>query len=140
MLLISSSFILCLTKASKVCKIHCFVLKNRVSLFIPGLLFFPQINTKKNYLSMYLSCPNLIQKQVFKNILIFAVSLMFFIANVSDFTCILLVKIKTLSVHISVKTKLCKYFLVIKITLFKALYNIFKYKKVLNTFFFLSLF
>ena len=43
---------------------------------------------------MYLRCSNLIQKQVSKNILFFAVSIMFFIANVSDFTHILLVKIK----------------------------------------------
>ena len=43
---------------------------------------------------MYLRCPYLIQKQVFKNILFFAVSIMFFIANVSDFIRILLVKIK----------------------------------------------
>ena len=43
---------------------------------------------------MYLRCPSLIQKQVFKNILFFAVGITFFIANVSDFTRILLVKIK----------------------------------------------
>ena len=43
---------------------------------------------------MYLRCPTLIQKQVTKNILFFAVGITFFIANVSDFTCILLVKVK----------------------------------------------
>jgi hypothetical protein len=43
---------------------------------------------------MYLRCPTLIQKQVSKNILFFAVGIPFFIANVSDFTRILLVKIK----------------------------------------------
>jgi hypothetical protein len=42
-------------------------------------------------------------KQVSKNILFFAVGIMFFIANVSDFTRILLVKIKILSPHISTK-------------------------------------
>jgi hypothetical protein len=45
-------------------------------------------------MSMYLKCPNLIQKQVSKNILFFAVSIMFFIANVLDFTRILLIRIK----------------------------------------------
>jgi type IV secretory pathway component VirB8 len=45
-------------------------------------------------MSMYLRCPTLIQKQVSKNILFFAVGIAFFIANVSDFTLILLVKIK----------------------------------------------
>jgi hypothetical protein len=45
-------------------------------------------------MSMYLRCPNLIQKQVFKNILFFAVSIIFLIANVLDFTRILLVKVK----------------------------------------------
>ena len=43
---------------------------------------------------IYLRCPTLIQKQVSKNILFFAVSITFFIANVSDFTPILLIKIK----------------------------------------------
>ena len=43
---------------------------------------------------MYLRCPTLMQKQVSKNMLFFAVGIMFFIANVSDFTRILLVKIK----------------------------------------------
>ena len=43
---------------------------------------------------MYLRCPTLIQKQVSKNILFFAVGIAFFIANVSDFTRILLVEIK----------------------------------------------
>jgi hypothetical protein len=43
---------------------------------------------------MYLRFPALIQKQVSKNILFFAVGITFFIANVSDFTRILLVKIK----------------------------------------------
>jgi hypothetical protein len=43
---------------------------------------------------MYLRCPTLIQKQVSKNILFFAVGITFFIANVSDFTSILLIKIK----------------------------------------------
>ena len=43
---------------------------------------------------MYLSFTNLIQKQVFKNILFFAVGIIFLITNVSDFTHILLVKVK----------------------------------------------
>ena len=43
---------------------------------------------------MYLRCPTLIQKQVFKNVLFFAVGIKFFIANVSDYSRILLVKIK----------------------------------------------
>ena len=43
---------------------------------------------------MYLRCPTLMQKQVSKNMLFFAVGIMFFIANVSDFTRILLVKKK----------------------------------------------
>jgi hypothetical protein len=42
---------------------------------------------------MYLRCPTSIQKQVSKNILFFAVGITFFIANVSDFTRILLIKI-----------------------------------------------
>jgi hypothetical protein len=49
---------------------------------------------RKNYMSMYLKCPTLIQKQVSKNILFFAVGVTFFTANVSDFTRNLLVKIK----------------------------------------------
>ena len=52
---------------------------------------------------MYLRCPALIQKQVSENILFFAIDIMFFIANASDFTRILLVKLKTLSFHISTK-------------------------------------
>ena len=43
---------------------------------------------------MYLRCSTLTQKQVFKSILFFAVGITFFSANVSDFTSILLVKIK----------------------------------------------
>jgi hypothetical protein len=43
---------------------------------------------------IYLRCPPLIQKQVSKNILFFAVGITFFIANVSGFTRILLIKIK----------------------------------------------
>jgi hypothetical protein len=50
---------------------------------------------------MYLRCATIIQKQVSRNILFFAVDITFFIANVSDFTSILLVKLKTLSSHIS---------------------------------------
>ena len=42
---------------------------------------------------MYLRCPTLIQKQVSKNILFFAVGITLFIANVSDFMRILLIKI-----------------------------------------------
>ena len=45
-------------------------------------------------MKMYLRCSALIQKQVSKNILFFAVDITFFIANVSDFTHILLLKIK----------------------------------------------
>jgi hypothetical protein len=44
--------------------------------------------------SLYLRCPTLIQKQKSENIPFFAVGAIFFIANVSDFTRILLVKIK----------------------------------------------
>jgi hypothetical protein len=43
---------------------------------------------------MYLKYPTLIQKQVFKNILFFAVGITFFIDNVSDFIRILLVAVK----------------------------------------------
>ena len=43
---------------------------------------------------MYLRCPTLIQKQVSKNILFFCSWFNVFIANVSDFICILLVKFK----------------------------------------------
>ena len=49
-------FILCLTKDSKVRKIHYFLLENRVSLFIPDLIFFPQINTKKK---LYANVPEM---------------------------------------------------------------------------------
>ena len=42
---------------------------------------------------MYLRCPTLIKNQVSQNIPFFAVGKTFFIANVSDFTSILLVKI-----------------------------------------------
>ena len=95
MLLLISRFILCLTKVSKVLKIHCFFLKNRVSFFIPNLLFFShKITPRKNYVLMCLRCPTLIQKQVSKNILFFTVGITFFIANVSDFKRILLIKIK----------------------------------------------
>ena len=94
-MLLISIFILCLTKASKVRKIHCFFLKNWVSLFILDFLFFShKLAPKKNCMTMYLRCPTLIQKQVSKNILFFAVDITFFIANVSDFTRILLIKIK----------------------------------------------
>ena len=44
---------------------------------------------------MYLRCPTLIQKQVSRNVLFFAVGVTFSTANVSDFTLILLVKIKS---------------------------------------------
>ena len=43
---------------------------------------------------MYLRCPTLIQRHVSKNILFFSVAIMLFIANISDLTRILLVKIK----------------------------------------------
>ena len=43
---------------------------------------------------MYLRCAALIQKQVSKNILFFAVGITFFIATASNFTRILLIKIK----------------------------------------------
>ena len=43
---------------------------------------------------MYLRYTTLFQKQVSKNILFFAVGIPFFIANVPDFTRILLIKIK----------------------------------------------
>ena len=46
---------------------------------------------------MNLRYPTIIQKQVSKNILFFAVGITFFIANVLDFTSILLIKIKKLS-------------------------------------------
>ena len=56
--------------------------------------FSHKITPRKNYMVMYLRCPTLIQKQVSKNILFFAVGITFFIANVSDATRILLTKIK----------------------------------------------
>ena len=43
---------------------------------------------------MYLRFSTLIRKRVIKNILSFAFDVTFFIANVSDFTRILLVKVK----------------------------------------------
>jgi hypothetical protein len=62
---------------------------------MPNLLFFShKLTQRKNYMPMYLRCPTLIQKHVLKNILTFAVGITFFIANVSGFTRILLVKIK----------------------------------------------
>jgi hypothetical protein len=94
-MLLTSKYILCLTKASKVRKIYYFSLKNRVSLFIPNLLFFfLQINTKKKLYANVPKMPNLIQKQVFKNTLFFAVGITFFIANVFNLTRILLMKIE----------------------------------------------
>jgi hypothetical protein len=56
---------------------------------------------EKNYMLMYLRCPTLIQKEVSKKILFFAVGITFYSANVSGFTRILLLKNKTLSFHIS---------------------------------------
>jgi hypothetical protein len=77
-MLLISGFILCLTKASKVRKIYYFFLKNRVSLFISDLFFFShKLAPKKNYMPMYLRRPILIQKQVSKNILFFAVGIPF---------------------------------------------------------------
>jgi hypothetical protein len=90
---------------------------------------------------MYLSCPNLIQKQVFKNTLLFAVVTMFFIVNVSDFTRILLVKVKKFeSSYLHKKLSSANFFLIIKITCFKTLYKIIKYEEILSTFFFFSFF
>ena len=92
-MLLISGFILCPTKASKVSKIYCFFLKHRVSLFIPDF-FFHKLTLRENYMLIYLRCPTLIQKQVSRNILFFAVGIPFFIAIVSDFTRILLIKTK----------------------------------------------
>ena len=52
---------------------------------------------------MYLRCLVLIQKQVFGNILFFAVGIAFLMLMFQIFTHILLLKIKTLNSHISAK-------------------------------------
>jgi hypothetical protein len=88
-------FILYGMKASKARKIHCFFLKTGPHfLSLLYFFFFHKMTSRKIYMQMYLRCPTLIQKKVSKNILFFAVGITFFIANVSDFTRILLVKIQ----------------------------------------------
>jgi hypothetical protein len=85
----------------------------------------------------YRRCLTLIKNQVSRNILFFAVGITFFIANVSDFTRILLVKITNFELsYLHKKLSYASIFLIIKVTCFKALYyNIFKYKKILSAFF-----
>lgn len=69
-------FILCVTKVSKHVKFAAFSLKTEAQ-FSSLFKFFLSNNTKKNYITMYLRCSSLTQKQVFQNILFFAAGIIF---------------------------------------------------------------
>jgi hypothetical protein len=87
-------FILYPTEDSKLMKFTSFSLKTESHFSSLIYFFFYKLILRKDYMIMYLRCPTPIQKQLSKNIIFFAVGITFFIANVSDFTLILLVKIK----------------------------------------------
>ena len=68
----------------KYVKCTAFSLKTESHFSFMIYFFSHKIAPRKSYIPMYLRCPTLIQKQVSKNILFFAVGITFFIVNVSD--------------------------------------------------------
>ena len=81
-------------KLQKYIKFTSFSLKTD-SHFSPLSYFFShKVTPGKHYILVYLRCPTLIQKLVYKNILLFCSWFNIFIVNVSSFARILLVEIK----------------------------------------------
>jgi hypothetical protein len=86
---------------------------------------------------VYLRCSALTQKRVPKNILSMTVDITFSVLMFQISTGTLLLKIKALSLYISTKNKLRQTFLIIKLTCFEVLYDIFK---IMDTFLFVLFF
>ena len=94
MLCYLSRIILCLTKASKICKIYCFFLETESHFSSLIYFFFSQNSIKKK---LYADLPEMFNsdpKTSIQKYPIFCSWYNVFISNVSDFTRILLVKIK----------------------------------------------
>ena len=75
---------------------------------------------------MHLKCSTLIQKQAFENILSFAVDMTFSVLLFQIFTGISVLKIKNFEAsYLYKKLSYTNIFLIMKLTCFKVLYNMF---------------
>ena len=115
---------------------YCFFHKNWVSLFISAKLSFPLNDIKKTIYSNVPEMLNFDQKTSIQKYPIFCSWYNCFGANVSDFYRFSLLKIKNFELSYLFKQLSYTNTFTIELTCFKALYNILKCEKILNTFFF----
>ena len=112
-------------KGSETVKIYYFSLENWAWPFTPALLFLSLNNIKE---TLYINLPEIISfnlKISIQNILHLTVSITFFVLMFHIFTGISLVEIKNFEVLLKIYQRL----LIIKLSCFKVLYNMFKYQK-----------